>query len=54
MIFYGLLTDRSLKSANKKNYIHKSISDDKVLSSAIKKAWCTRNFLDHFKEAIEQ
>ena len=42
------------KRANKQNSIYKLSSDDKVSSSLIKKACCTCNFLNHFREANEQ
>ena len=34
--------------------IYKLSSDNKTLSSLIKKAWCTCTFLNHFREANEQ
>ena len=44
----------SFKRASKQNCIYKLSSDDKILSSLIKKARRTCTFLNHFREAIEQ
>ena len=33
--------------------IYKLSSDDKILSSLIKKAWCTCTFLNHFRDVNE-
>ena len=36
------------------NYIYKLRSDDQILSTVTKKAWCTCNFLNHFREVNKQ
>ena len=54
MISYRLLTYTSYQKAKNENCINKLSSDDKFLSSLIKKAWCTYIFLNHFREANEQ
>ena len=43
-------------SANSKpvNFYHKLSSDDQISSLVIEKGWYVSNFLDHFREAIEQ
>ena len=49
-----------MKSAKKKtkkkknNCVYKLSSDDKLLSSSIKKAWCKCTFLNPFREANEK
>ena len=35
-------------------FASKLSSNDKILSSLFKKAWCTCTFLNHFREANEQ
>ena len=40
--------------AKKYNCSYKLSRDNKILSSLIKKAWCTCTFLNHFREANEQ
>ena len=35
-------------------YLYKSSCDNKILSSLIKKTWCTCTLLNHFREANEQ
>ena len=57
MIFYLLLTHTSCKRERKQNFqncIYKLSDDDKILSSLVKKAWCTCTFLNDFREANEQ
>ena len=43
-----------VQNSKKKNYIYKLGSNNKILSSSIKKAWCTCTFRNHFREANEQ
>ena len=42
------------KRGRKKNCNYKLSSDNKILLSLIKKAWCTCTFLNHFREVNEQ
>ena len=44
----------SYKIATKWNCIYELNSDNKILSSLIKKVWCKCTFLNHFREANEQ
>ena len=54
MIFLSFVNLYVIKKNKKVNCIDKLSSDDKILSSLIKKAWRTCNFLNHFREANEQ
>ena len=54
MIFPSFDNLQVVKKTNKYNCIYKLSSDDKILSSLIKKAWCSCPFLNHFREANEQ
>ena len=42
------------KNEKVKLCIYKLSSDNKILSSLIKKAWCTCTFLNNFREANQQ
>ena len=43
-----------IEKRQRNDYIYKLSSEDKILSSLIKKAWCTCTFLNHFREVNEQ
>ena len=55
MIFLSLVYIHVVqKSKLAQNHIYKLSSDDKILSSLIKKTFLTCVFLNHFREANEQ
>ena len=43
-----------IQKSEQKKYIYKLNSDHKILSPLIKKVWCTRIFLNQFKEVNQQ
>ena len=53
MIFLSFVDLYVLQKSEKVKLYYKSSSDDKILSSFLKKAWSTCTFLNHFGEAYE-
>ena len=54
MIFLSFVNLYVVQESEKVKLYYKLSSDEKILSSLIKKAWCTRTFKNHFREAKEQ
>ena len=54
MIFLSFVNIYVVQKSEKVKFIYKLSSDDKILSSLIKKAWCRCTFPNHFRDANEQ